>query len=119
MAWESQRGARQRRARNQNRNACMGFFHLRGRFIRAVNGFLRRFFPFGPNRAPGEIFLLPDRDRALQRVNRVAASFESLPAMRGTHSDQNARLANFKPAEPVKNREAMNRDSFAYLRADL
>src|ERR671934_2333589 len=45
-----------------------------------------------PHLSVFEVLLLPHGHRALQRVDRVLAGGERLPAMRGRHGDEHARL---------------------------
>src|ERR1700731_4849971 len=62
----------------------------------------------GPYCAVFKILLLPDGDRALERVNQPAASVERSRAMGGGDHDQHAGFANFEASEAVYNGDIAN-----------
>src|SRR5271154_918920 len=94
-------------------------FHLRDRFVGGRNGFLRGNFALGPDGASGEVFLFPDGNGTLQRVNCITASVESGTAVRGADGDEYAGFANLEAAKPMDDREAMNLKFGANLRANF
>src|SRR2546428_10139133 len=59
-----------------------------------------------PDLAGLEVLLLPDRDGALERVDRVPARLECVAAMRGGDGDEHARLADLEPPDAVEHRHA-------------
>src|SRR6185295_9136013 len=73
-----------------------------------------------PDLAVLEILLLPDRHGALERVDRVTARLERIPAVLGGDADQHARLADLEPPGSVQQRHAPNaRPARAHGLADL
>src|ERR1019366_6715567 len=78
-----------------------------------------RDFPFGPDGAVAEEFLLPNRDAAFERIDAEAAGVECGGAMRGADRNQHRGLTDFKPAKPVNHRETPDREFLAHLGADF
>src|SRR6266536_1908033 len=60
-----------------------------------------------PDLAVLEVLLLPDRDGALERIDRVAARLERVAAVRGGDGDEHARLADLEPADAVEHRDPL------------
>src|SRR6267143_5400419 len=69
-----------------------------------------RKFAVGPDGAVLEIFLLPDRDRALEGVDGIAAGVEGCGPMRGTDRAEDAGVSDFEAAEAVGDGYAVNRE---------
>jgi hypothetical protein len=67
-------------------------------------------FAVGPDGAVFKIFFLPDRHRALQGVNDVAAGIEGSRPVWGADRDKHAGLTNFETAETVGDGYAVNRE---------
>src|SRR5947207_14998205 len=59
-----------------------------------------------PHLAVLEVLLLPHRDGALERVDRVAARLERVATVRRRHGDQHGRLADLEPASPMQHGHA-------------
>src|SRR5262245_20579009 len=73
-----------------------------------------------PDLAVLEVFLLPDRYDALERVDCVAARLERVAAVRGGDGDEDARLADLEPADAVEHRHPLHaRPPRAQALADL
>jgi hypothetical protein len=62
----------------------------------------------GPGGAIGEVFLFPDGDGALKRVDRKAASVESGGSMWRADGDEDAGLADFESAEAMRDGDAID-----------
>src|SRR5690349_7787821 len=83
---------------------------------------LRERFAVGPNRSIDKIFLLPDRDSLLERIDDPPTCLEGRRAMRGIDSDQHARVADLQTAESMHQRDVADgelllcfRNQFAHL----
>src|SRR5262245_11147190 len=61
-----------------------------------------------PDLAVLEVLLLPHRDRALERVDRVAARLEGVAPMCGGHGDEHRGLADLEPADAVQDGHAFD-----------
>src|SRR5213594_5238945 len=61
-----------------------------------------------PDLAVLEVLLLPDRDGALERVDRVPARLERVAPMRGGDGDEHARLADLEPADAMEHRHPLH-----------
>src|SRR5882724_2213099 len=73
-----------------------------------------------PDLAVLEVLLLPDRDGALEGVDRVTAGLEGVAAVRGRHRDEHRRLADLESADAVEHRHAPHaRPARADRAADL
>src|SRR5262249_33357947 len=55
-----------------------------------------------------EVLLLPDGDRLLERVDRVAAGLERVTSMGGRDGDQHARLPDLQPTHPVQHGDSLH-----------
>src|SRR5215475_7684374 len=67
----------------------------------------------GPDCAIFEIFLLPDWNGALQRVNQPAARLECGGAMGGKDRDQNATFADLDPPQAMHHGQVANGKTLA------
>src|SRR5579884_4268110 len=72
-----------------------------------------------PLRAIRPDLLLPDRDFGLQAVDRVLARLEGELPVRRAHGDDDARLADAEPADPVGHRHPLDAPAPAHLLRDL
>src|SRR5262245_60842500 len=61
-----------------------------------------------PDFAVLEVLLLPHRDGALERVDRVAARVEGVAPMRSGHGDEHRGLADLEPADAVQDGHALD-----------
>lgn len=88
---------------------------LRCRFRRACLHGGWRHLAIGPDGAVLEVFLLPNRNSALEGVDGEAASFEGGRPVCRTDRDENAGLANFEPAKPMRNGDEVDGKFLAEL----
>src|ERR1700758_2429404 len=68
----------------------------------------REGFAIGPDCPIFEIFLLPDGDLPLQRVDKPAAGFECCRTMCGCNRDHYARLPDLQPSQTMDDRDIAN-----------
>src|ERR1700752_1694241 len=61
-----------------------------------------------PDLAVLEMLLLPHRDGALERVDRVAARVEGVAPMRGGHGDEHRGLADLEPADAMQDGDTLD-----------
>src|ERR1700676_5105068 len=78
--------------------------------------FRRKRFSIRPNGAILEVLLLPNRDGALERIDKPSAGVKGRCAMRRGDRDQHAGLANFEPPQPVDDRNIANLELLEDLR---
>src|SRR5262247_1683404 len=73
-----------------------------------------------PDLAVLEVLLLPDRDGALERIDRISARVERVAAVGGGDGDEHARLADLEPADAVEHRDPLHAGPApSQARADL
>ena len=73
----------------------------------------------GPYGAIGEVFLLPDRDHALERVDGESTGIECGRPMRGAYGNENTGLANLEAPETMGYGDTVDGKFFVELGGDL
>src|SRR6202167_5665250 len=82
---------------------------------RPLNFFGKR-LPVCPDCSVFKVFFLPDRHRFLKRVDNPATGLKCRAAVGRCHHDQNTRLANLQPAQPMDDGCCPNRKALPRLR---
>src|SRR5579859_7780256 len=81
---------------------------LRCRFRRPCLRGRRGHLAVGPDGTVFEVFFLPDGDGSLQRVDGEPASLERSRPVCSTDCNEDAGLADFQAAEPMRNGDEVN-----------
>ena len=92
---------------------------LRCRFRRPCFQRSGRYFAVRPHSSILEILLLPDRNGALEGVDREPASIESSWPMGGTDGDEHTGFSDFEPPQSMRNGQEVNRKFFVDVRGDF
>src|ERR1700693_4026922 len=100
-------------AQNRNANKRAGYRVARIASLRCTFPAVRilrdgRKLAVGPDGAVFEVFLFPNRNRALEGIDGVAAGVERRGPVRGADRDEHAGLADFEAAEAVGDGYAVN-----------
>ncbi len=86
---------------------------------RRSDDLFRKRLPIRPHGAVHKLFVLPDRDGLLQRVDYPAARVKRRAPVRRSHRDQHTRLAHHQSPQPVHNRHLAHPELRDRLRPKL